>query len=264
MRREQTDPQAGRAEILPADSVEALRGSRVLTVPHHVCSGSAGMSPWDHHSPEHQRLVEIYSVWGSSEADGSLRPNFWRHNPKNSVRSALAKGYRLGIVASGDSHDGHPGNSDWLRVRRGYRNGLVAVYARELTREAVFDALWDRACYGTTGVRILLDVQVNGVRMGKELTSAADRESRRIELSVQGTAPIKDVTIVRNGEEVHTCQGSGEGVAFDWEDTDAFDSVSLEGLDGRPFIYYYVRVIQADGETAWSSPIWVSTGPPSG
>jgi hypothetical protein len=48
---------------------QALKGTRALTVPHHVCSGSAGMKPWDHHDPAHQRLVEIYSVWGSSEAE---------------------------------------------------------------------------------------------------------------------------------------------------------------------------------------------------
>ena len=165
----------------------------------------------------------------------------------------------MGIVASGDSHDGHPGNSEWLRVRRGYRGGLVAVFAPELTREAVFDALWDRACYGTTGARILMDVRLSGAQMGQELTSSSDRERRLVEVDVQATAPIRDVTIVRNGEEVHSVKGTGEGAAFDWGDTSDFGRTALKGFDGRPFIYYYVRVTQVDGEMAWSSPTWVST-----
>jgi hypothetical protein len=128
-----------------------------------------------------------------------------------------------------------------------------------LTREAVFDALWDRACYGTTGERIFLDVHVNGSRMGQELTSAADRQVRRIAVEAEGTAPIREATVIRNGEAVHSVQPTGEGTAFHWEDTEAFDSVALKGFDARPFIYYYVRVVQADGEMAWSSPVWAST-----
>lgn len=25
----------------------------------------------------------------------------------------------------------------------------------------------------------------------------------------------------------------------------------------RPFCFYYVRVVQADGQAAWASPIWI-------
>ena len=28
---------------------------------------------------------------------------------------------------------------------------------------------------------------------------------------------------------------------------------------GRPTDYYYIHILQADGEQAWSSPVWVST-----
>ena len=37
-----------------------------------------------------------------------------------------------------------------------------------------------------------------------------------------------------------------------------FAGISLEGYDGRPFVYYYIRILQEDGEMAWSSPIWVA------
>jgi len=237
----------------------SVRGTRTLTIPHHPMSGSDVYSPWDHHDPEHQRLVEIYSVWGSSECADGPRLNYWgRNNPANSVRVALDKGYRLGIVASGDSHDGLAGNSSWMRLRQGYRNGLVAVYAPELTREAVFDALWDRHCYGTTGARICLSFSVNTARMGQELTGSDHRNERVIKVEAAGTAPISAIEIIRNGAVAHTHHAAGDVATMEWTDDQPFEDVCRQGFDGRAFIYYYVRVTQEDEEMAWSSPIWVA------
>lgn len=192
------------------------------------------------------------------EGEGCGRPNYWRNNYQNSVRSALARGYRLGIVASGDSHDGRSGNSDWMRVRKGYRNGLVAVYAPELTREAVFDGLWDRRCYGTSGPRILLDFALNQARMGQELDTDSDRSCRRIQVDVAGTAPLREIAVVRNGRAAYIRREKEEQAAFEWIDQEEFAEISLEGYDGRPFVYYYIRILQEDGEMVWSSPIWVT------
>ena len=60
------------------------------------------------------------------------------------------------------------------RKRDPYRTGLTAVQAEELTRDAVFNALRERRCYGTSGVKILLDLEVDGFPMG----SAARTVSR--------------------------------------------------------------------------------------
>jgi hypothetical protein len=237
---------------------KALEGQEALTVPHHTVSGSGRLHPWDHHHPDFQRLVEIYSIWGNSECQGCLRPNYWRNNWDNSVQAGLAKGYRMGIVASGDSHDGLPGNSSWMRVRQGYRGGLAAVYSHKLTREAIFDALRARHCYGTTGARMILRFDLNHAHMGQEVKDPEDRSRRTLRVNVIGTAPIAEVAVIRNGEVVHTHNGSGEQEAFEWRDETALDRVSLTDYEGNPFLYYYVRVRQADGELAWSSPIWVS------
>ena len=236
----------------------ALAGRKALTIPHHTSTGSRDMRPWDYHHPEYQRLVEVYSVWGSSECADCARPGFWRNNADNSVQQALSRGYRLGILASGDSHDGHPGNSEWLRLRRGYSSGLVAVSCPELTREAVFDALWNRRCYGTSGTRILLSFTLNDASMGEEVDRPEDRIMRRLHIEVAGTAPVRDVTVVRNSRDVYIYHGSGSNEAFEWVDEENFETVCLDAYDGTPFIYYYIRVVQEDGELAWSSPIWVS------
>jgi hypothetical protein len=203
--------------------------------------------------------------------EASSKAPFWSVHPDNSVQSALNQGHRLGIIASSDSHDGHPGYSDWLRIRRGYHGGLVAVCARELTREAIFEALWNRHCYGTTGERIILDFSINGHSMGEEIRGNEHLRARRISVRVSGTAPIERIDVVRNGLEAYSYAGeSSESVListrkgnqnyyeeFNWVDEEEFDNVCLVPKDSEPFIYYYIRVTQANDEMAWSSPIWV-------
>ncbi len=242
----------------PESLWEALRGEKALTIPHHPVSGSAGLRPWEHYHPEFQRLAEVYSIWGNSECEGAPRPNYWHNNYNNSIQAGLARGYRMGIIASGDSHDGLPGNSSWMRLRQGHRGGLAAVYADELTRESIFDALWVRFCYGTTGARIILWYTLNGAPMGRELTGEDHRTRRRIHIYAIGTAPISRIVIIRNGAEVYIHPGSGIEEQIDFEDAVPFESVSLTDYEGKPFIYYYVRVEQSDGEIAWSSPVWVA------
>jgi len=237
---------------------QALAGRRALTIPHHTASGSCGRAPWEHHNPEFQRLVEIYSCWGSSEGSDCPRPNYWHNDFNNSVREGLGKGYRMGIIACGDSHDGLPGNSSWMRLRRGYRSGLTAVWTSELSRESVFDALWNRSCYGTSGPRIILEFTLNDRPMGQELESELDRTNRRIEARAVGAAPISRIDVIRNGVEVFKHEGHGSDENVTWEDCTEFSDVAQLGYDGKQFIYYYVRVTQEDGELAWSSPIWVT------
>ena len=74
----------------------------------------------------------------------------------------------------------------------------------------------------------------------------------RIVVSVQGSAPIGEIVIVRNGEVIHTLRPQTQNASFTYVDE------SLAGPN-----YYYVRVIQTDTDPhgnhshAWSSPIWV-------
>ena len=86
--------------------------------------------------PELEPVTEICSVHGSSEAPDSPSP-IYDPLPGNYVRDALDRGYRLGFVGSGDSHDGHPG----LVQLAGGNGGLAALLSPELTREGVYRAL---------------------------------------------------------------------------------------------------------------------------
>jgi len=105
-------------------------------------------------------VTEIASVHGSSEAEDTPR-KVYASVPGNFVRDVLQRGYRLGFVGSGDSHDGHPG---LVHLGNSGSGGLAAILADDATREAVHAALCARRVYATNGPRIFLNVTLDGAR----------------------------------------------------------------------------------------------------
>lgn len=234
-----------------------LRGTGALTIPHHSAYPLEGKdvsgADWSYHDPSMQRLVEIYSRHGCSECTVCARPVLDKQkNPAvwepGTVQHALSLGYRLGFTASSDSQIGRPGNPfREPKLSSQYRCGLTAVFAREKTREAIWEGLWNRRCYATTGQRIMLQFWVNGHTMGEEFKLPVDA-SRTIQVRVLGTEQIQRVVILKNNQEFHVHHGDSDSVEFS-----CVDKTPLEET-----VFYYARVIQADGELAWASPIWVT------
>jgi hypothetical protein len=167
-----------------------------ILIPHHP-SNRLGHRGTDIRllDPAVSPVMEIYSEWGCAEHDRAPLP-YKRHTEggrwtKNTWQSFLEGGYRLGVVASTDDHLGFPG---------GYREGLAAVKAKELTREGIFDALRSRRTYAVTGDRIEIDFDVNGSVMGR---SVPFTPKRRIRAAVRGWDQVDRIEIVRNGRVIH-------------------------------------------------------------
>ena len=153
------------------------------------------------------------------------------------VREFLNRGGRTGFISGTDTHECEP------RAR-------TAILAKELTREAIFDALRHRRNYAIWNARIVVDFRIDGHLMGEEIETAG---KPRITVSVKGTHAIAELAIIRNGA-ILLSRNPGRR------------SVKLEHVD-ESFVgdsYYYVRVTQADVDEhgnpsrAWTSPIWVN------
>jgi len=124
-----------------------------------------------------------------------------------------------------------------------YKGGIAAVYAEELTRESIWDALWKRRCYGTTGVKLFLDFKINGRTMGEEIRT---RDGKlQIEVEASGAGKIKQIDIVKDNKDLYSRRPDKEVSRFS-------KAVTVEGDS-----FFYVRVTQNDRNMAWSSPIWV-------
>jgi len=198
----------------------------------------------NYYDPEFMKLAEIYSCHGGSDVFGAPRP-LGTCEPGGYIFEGLAKGYRLGLMGSGDGHHGRPGNT-----QDRYNNGLIAVYADELTRDAVFDAMKNRRCYAATNSRILVEFEVNGVPMGQELTLWEPTRFKHISGLVGGTGEIAQIEVFKNNQPVYAVEGAGLVQEVSFTDESPTDTVD----------YYLLRVTQKDGEMAWSSPVWVRGG----
>ncbi len=150
----------------------------VLVVPHAHQPGD-----WTATDGDLARLVEIQSGHGTFDWFGNRY---------------LENGNRVGFIGASDNHFGHPGYSGITNRQLG---GLAAVLAVENTPDGIFDGLRNRATYATTGERILLDATLNGVRMGQSQRHSATRTLR---CTVNGTAPIDAIDVIKNGRIVYT------------------------------------------------------------
>lgn len=164
------------------DLYDALRDTEALLVPH--VGGRYANLNW--HDPKLEAVVEVYSEWGEFE---------WF------LREALEKGYRVGFTAGSDDHKGRPGAAYPGSGSFGVYGGLTCIWAEELTREGLWEALKARRCYGTTGQRIRLEVTADGHPMGSEYAADGPPE---LQVRVWGTAPIERVDVFRGLEQVYS------------------------------------------------------------
>jgi hypothetical protein len=194
--------------------------------------------------PELFRLVEIYSIWGNAEYFGCPYPI--SNEKEIYVQDYLSYGWKLGFTGGSDCHAGHPGWSNWLRRQSRYQNGLTAVYAKELTREAIWEALWQRRCYATTGCRMIISFKINNYPMGSVVKLPSKNEKRKIKATVIGTHPLDKIELIKNNKTILVERGKGRRGKIDF-----IDERVIKGED-----YYYLRITQKNGEIGWTSPIW--------
>jgi len=189
-------------------------------------------------------VTEIASVHGSSEASDT---SYVIHSPfpASFVRPVLGR-YRLGLVGSGDSHDGHPG---LVQLYRGESGGLAAILSEDLTREGVLEALRARRTYATNGPRIYLSVTLDDMPMGSTLSAAKwpPGQPPKLALLAVGVAELDRIDVIRSGRVERVAPGEGRRRI----------GLSIPVPDLRAGEYVYVRAVQTDGGSAWSSPFYI-------
>lgn len=216
---------------------KGLEGRDFITIPHFHNGGGLDEGEWlSADSPRVEPVLEIYSCHGSyegppDEVNERATPLIKRRRPDRNGRWFLRHGYRYGFCANSDGHKGVVGN-----------NGLTAVFARELTRGSVLEALRERRCYGTTNARIRLIFTVNGELMGRELPSA---DGAKIHIAVAAEQPLKAVDLIKDAELHQRWKPHASRFEVDVD----------KRLDGP--CSFYVRAIQSDNHIAWSSPVWI-------
>lgn len=233
----------------PQKLYDLVRSVKPIIIPHHTL---AVYNPAQH-DPELEPLIEIYSMWGSSEYDNNP---LWQLHFKEgtAVETILRRGYKFGVIASGDNHQGQPAQKGLTQSKYAqltHTNGIAGVWAESLSRESIWKALLARSCFATTGARIYLRFSANGANMGSTL----NRTNEIIfNYEVRGTDELKAVEIVSN------LRGTPYAIEKPTSDNCLGSyKIKLQENDLSHMYYFYLRIKQTDGEWAWSSPIWVTS-----
>jgi hypothetical protein len=165
-------------------------GKDSICFPHHLGYriGARGIA-WDDFETDLAPFVEIISMHGCSETNENTRPFLHSMGPsdwKSTVQYGLKQGHIFGFSGNTDHHSAHPGS---------YGHGVTGVWADDLTRQSLWQALNDRRLYALTGDRINLQFAVNGHPMGSVIKK---NQKRRIEFEVIAGGPLDYIDVVKN------------------------------------------------------------------
>lgn len=219
------------------DYVEKFGG---VSAPH--TSATTMGTDWRNRNDAVEPVVEIYQgARNSYEMPGAPRTakgGFKKsERTKGFISTALAKGFRLGFIASSDHHSTHI--------------SYAMLWVDEPTRESIRDAFRARRVYAATD-DIVADVRMVGPDsewfMGEELE--AD-EVPTLRIHLDGTDAFARVVVVKDGKEVHVFEPKEKSVRLEWTDPEP---------EAGKTSHYYVRGEQENRELVWSSPIWVTYG----
>lgn len=224
-----------------------------FSIPHTTARWSG--TDWRSHDPSVESLVEIFQgMRDTYEYAGAPKPKrLWSeflnksipipraasvpeaesYRPQGFVWKGLKKGHKLGFIASSDHISTH--------ISYAY------LIAEELSLKGLLEAVRARRAYAATD-NIILDVRYSGSDgdhlMGEIFES---RTPVRISARVVGTHRIKQVDIIKDEHFILTLHPDKSEIDFEF-----VDQVMEPGES-----YFYVRILQNDGEMAWGSPAWV-------
>jgi hypothetical protein len=173
---------------------------------------------WGTKDPVHRPLLEIYQ-------------GFRNHACEADAQQALATGNEVGFIAS----------SDHLSTGASY----ASVWAEKPTRESLFRALQARRTFAAMD-KMLLRVTCGEHWMGEKFSVT---EMPPIDVVIGPTTEVQKVEVF--------IDGAPREITFTRESARVIRARFLadKSLTGAHSIF--VRVKQADGNMAWSSPMWV-------
>jgi hypothetical protein len=196
---------------------------------------------WRDNDPQLEPMVEIYQGFESSYEHAGA-PRSWKQGealvhqgerPAGYVWNAWAKGYKLGVQSSSDHISTH--------------SSYACILVEQFTRQGLVDAMRKRHTYAATDA-IVMDFRASTAEGTFLMGDIFDSKSQpKLEVNVLGTAPIKQIDVIKNNTYVYKINPGQKTAHFEYRDTAIAPGEN----------YYYVRAEQTDGQLAWSSPIWI-------
>jgi hypothetical protein len=201
-------------------SLLTASGKPAIAIPHHT-SDEVHPYDWSYFNPEYNKALEIFQSRGSFEPD---------------LVDYLNQELVFGFVGGSDYHQRY---NDY--------DGITGVLTKELTREAVYEAIKSRRTFASMKPDTYLIFSTWNQLQGKVFNRVFWQMPLRIQASSVGSK-IQKVEIIKNGVVI-------PGATY-YPDDFSFDETFSEGSHNLK-AYYYARVTLENGNMAWSSPIFV-------
>ena len=241
----------------PKQYIENIPHKGFVAIPHHtnsrgkVRNGKHAFSayPWGKPRDSYLRLIEIMQTRGNYERENA--PAGWAIDGRNngaSAQVALAKGHKLGFIASTDNHKGWP--SVGRSVRADGQSGRIyaGMWAKRRSRQGIYDALYDRHTWACWDTRAIVLFEIDSAMQGDELELREPRRlTARIKMSVEAPLDVLDVV---------TEDGRAVSVDVSDELLDIETQLDLGRVEESTF--FYLRARQRDGALIYASPIFVT------
>ncbi|WP_168211848.1 alkaline phosphatase [Ruania zhangjianzhongii] len=191
---------------------------------HPAPGGGGNFFDFNHITPEADSRMHTIEV----RADDRFREEY---------TIALDAGWHIAPVYGDDEH----------HDRWGENAAVTGIWAQAQSQEALYDAVRQRSVYTTKDNNAQLLVRGNGEMMGSILDGGATTLDLAIEaMDADLTDTFAEVIVRSNGGEVvYTEENLGPRVDL---------TVPLDVQDGD---YFWVEVLQADGDMIVSAPIWI-------
>jgi len=213
-----------------------LKQNRGICMLHSLATDQG--SDYRDNDPEVEPLVEIYQGYHANyEYEGAPRAEsadytvttHGGYEPAGFWWNALRKGYKLGTESSSDHISTH--------------TSYTMIWSPSSRRTDLVESMRKRHAYGATD-NIVVDYRAGEHMMGDAFDATT---APRMTVKVAGTSRIDKVEIIKDGKFVYETRPEGSTAEFTYVDQNPEKRES----------WYYVRVIQADRQMAWSSPMWI-------
>ncbi len=208
-----------------------------------------GFATFNHPNPEIQPNWNDFSYW--SYADDvvtmlEVGSGAYYRNTRNepSYIKALDRGWKIGAVNNQDNH-----RDDWGKAAN-VRTGLIA---KELTRQSVMDAMRNMRTYSTEDRNARVMISSGASIMGDTIIFMGSGLGLKFDFDIYAQDPngevFSSIKLITNGGKVAASIGQFTG-----------GTCSFNVEPDLDYNYYYAKLVQADGDTIITTPIWVETG----
>lgn len=193
-------------------------------------------SDFAYYDEEIDRLITTIEVGNGEGAIGSSGyfPSYEYY------QRALDKGWHVAPTNNQDNHKGLWGDANTARS---------VVLADSLTTENVYDAMRNYRVYATEDNDLNIYYTLDGNIMGSILEEGQTGEQveLKVELSDATDASVGNVQVITNG-----------GIVLE-EKNVASSSETVTFTVDNDYSYYYIKVVQPDGDIAVTAPVWTGT-----